>query len=119
MYKTFSESLMHWTWPTEAKVKTKDMADIFSAERTKSSRKAKHLKCSASDCWNMMAPLKAFVHEVLLNLYCCKAECNVFLQFVEIVDLVTATPRTHVEPAILFAKIQVFWKSSLRYLVSK
>ena len=99
---------MHWTWPDNAKVTATYMASIFGTERTKSNRKAKHIKCSASDCLNLMAPLNAFVHEVLLNLVACKAECNVFLQLLKVIELVKATSKKHVEPAILLAEIEDF-----------
>ena len=108
VYKTFGDYLMHWTWPDNAKVTATYMASIFSTERTKSNRKAKHIKCSASDCLNLMAPLNAFVHEVLLNLDACKAECNVFLQLLKVIELVKATSKKHVEPAILLAEIEDF-----------
>ena len=74
----------------------------------KSSRKAKHIKCSASDCWNLLIPLTSFVQQVLMHFGTCDAECNVFLQLLEIIDLVTATSRYRVEPPTLLAKIQAF-----------
>lgn len=104
---TFSEYLMNWTWPNKLKVKATDMAITVGTERTKSNRKAKHIKCSASDCWNLIVPLTAFVHEVLLRLDTCKAERNAFLQLLKIIDLVTVTSRSHVEPAILFATVEI------------
>ena len=108
VYKTFSDFLMSWTWPSKNKVEASYMASIFGAERTKSNRKAKHIKCSASDCWNLLIPLKAFVHDVLLKLDACNAECNVFLQLLMIIDLVVATSSRHIEPAILLATVESF-----------
>ena len=49
VYKTFSDFLMSWTWPSKNKVEASYMASIFGAERMKSNRKAQHIKCSASD----------------------------------------------------------------------
>lgn len=108
IYKTFSEYVLSWAWPSKNKVKATDLAQIFGPDRMKSSRKARHIKCSASDCWNLIVPLTCFVQQVLMHFGTCEAECKVFLVLLEVMDLVTATSRCRVEPGILLAKIQMF-----------
>lgn len=108
VYRTFADYLAHWSWPKKHGVKADDLACIFSPERTKSNRKAKHIKCSASECWSLIAPLTAFLNEVLLNFDSCKAECEVFLAFLKVIELVTATSRRKVEPATLLVAVEEF-----------
>jgi hypothetical protein len=108
VYKAFSGYLDQWSWPGKNNAKASELAKIFSTERTKSNRKAKHIKCSASECWNLLAPLTAFLHEVLLTFDSCKAECEVFLALLKIIELVSATSRRKVEPATLLVAAEDF-----------
>ncbi len=74
----------------------------------KSSRTAKHIKCSAGDCWNLIIPLTVFVQQVLMHFGSCAAECDVFLALLDDIDLITLTSRRKVETPHLLVKIEVF-----------
>ena len=108
IYATFSNFLLSWVWPGKLKVKATDLASIFGTERMNSSRKSKHIKCSAGDCWSLVIPLTVFVQQVLLQFGTCDSECKVFLSMLDVIDLITSTHKCKVEPADLLAKVQKF-----------
>lgn len=108
IYNTFLEFLQSWCWPAKFKKTAEELGEIFGPERTKSSRKAKHIKCSASECWCLLMPLYVFVKQVLLRFDDHNAECNVFLAMIDMIDLIVSTPKRRIEPANLLAAVHKF-----------
>ena len=84
------------------------MASIFCVERMNSSRKAKHIKCSAGDSWSLLVPLTVFIRVVLQPLGTVGTECEAFLAMLEVIDLVTSTSRRKVAPHALLVAIEKF-----------
>jgi len=108
VYDTFRQFLQSWTWPAKLKKNAEGLGEIFGPERMTSSRKAKHIKCSASECWCLLMPLYAFVTQVLLAIGTNNAECNVFLAMLDVIDIIVSTPKHRVEPAQLLAAVHKF-----------
>lgn len=108
IYASFNTFLSSWTWPAKFKTTASDLASIFGPERMRSSRKVKHIKCSAGDSWSLLIPLTVFIKRVLQPLGTCDAECNVFLAMLAVIDLVTSSPRSRVEPETLLVAVEKF-----------
>ena len=87
------------------------MASIFFVERLSSSRKAKHIKCAAGDSWSLLVPLTVFIRVVLQPLGTVGTECEAFLAMLEVIDLVTSTPRRKVAPRALLVTIEKFLRT--------
>ena len=108
IYKTFHDFLQSWVWPAKLNKSATYMAEIFARERMTSSRKAKHIKCQASDGWSLLQPLYVFTTQVLLTLGTCDAECNVLLAMVEMIDIIASTPKHRTEPSTVLAAVHKF-----------
>jgi hypothetical protein len=105
IYETFGQYLTSWTWPL--RLHGSQLAEIFAEGRKDKHRKAKHIKCQASDILSLLSVLALFTRNVLLRTRLragakkCEDACHAFLALAELVDLITITARVNVDPAAL------------------
>jgi hypothetical protein len=76
-----------WCWPARAGNGSKHYSDIFNPKRATSSKKAKHLKCSASDCLSIYAVMAFYIQVVVIPSGLCRAACLAFLGCADLLDM--------------------------------
>jgi len=107
IYTTFGTYLGKWCWP--GRLNTNKITAIFEEEKVAKHRKARGIKCPASDLLSIVVVASIFVQHVLMKLPdACLAECKVFLDFMDIVDLILATSRIPIPPERLLAAVEKF-----------
>ncbi len=90
IWDTFYNYVGLWVLPH--RVANASLRDVFEPKRQKSSRKARHIKCTASEGLSLLPIVAFFVHSVLLKAGRCMAECKAFLALADVVDLLSAVP---------------------------
>ena len=107
VYTVLSEYLAKWT--LQSRISGADLPDIFSEGRRDKHRKAKHIKCQASDMLSMMPIVTLFATNVVLHLGINIAdECNAWLALADLVDIVIASARITITPDKLRAAAEIF-----------
>ena len=99
IYDRVERHVKSYRWPS--RVHSAALSSVFSLKGKKSSRKAKHVKCQASDGLSLVPVLAIFFGCVALSWDLCDAECYVFLAFADVVDYISAVPRGGVDPDML------------------
>ena len=113
VYSTFSDFVSNWTWPSRLGSNLNiRLAEIFIAARADKHRKAKHIKCQASDLLSLNGVLAHFTKTFLTaaargNDACVKA-CSAFLALMDVCELVALTARYEVQPARLLGRVHRF-----------
>ena len=103
VYVSFSDFLSNWKFP--GRLNADHLSDIFSDERRDKHRKAKHIKCQASDMLSLIGVLALFLLTVLLPLEVADAACHALLSCISLAQLVVATSRIAVSPARLLGVV--------------
>ena len=98
--------LRNYKWP--GRVHYASLADRFSAKCRRSSRKAKHLKCQASDGLSMLPVLAFFFGAVALQWGVCDGACLAVVALADIVDFIVAVPRGNVTPEQIRCAVHKF-----------
>jgi hypothetical protein len=110
VYSAFSDFISRWTWP--ARTGGAHLAEIFDETRADKHRKAKHIKCQASDLLSLMGVLTHFTKTVLTSVAQgnedCVNACLAFLALVDVCELIASTVRYDVQPAKLLGKVHRF-----------
>ena len=107
VYAVFSEYVSKWTWPL--RTPGSHLHEIFSESRRDKHRKAKHIKAQASDLLSLCDVSYLFTLKVLMKLeFDCANECKAFLALIDVVQLIVASGRVHVEPADLLSAVEKF-----------
>ena len=113
IYEVFRKYCSRWKWPARRNNSAK-LAETFSADRVPKHRKAKHIKCQASDLLSLMGVLDHFTRSVLMRPgidRACTHACQAFVALVTVCQLIVDTARYEIDPAI-------FWGSVHRFLHS-
>ena len=105
IYSVFSNYVANWSWP--GRLGQVNLSEIFSEQRKDNHRKASHIKCQASDMLSLLPVMAIFTMHVLMTIG-CKAECNVWLALVDVVDLIVASSRITVPPSKLLVAVEKF-----------
>lgn len=119
VWSTACEYVALWTWPS--RVANSSLADIFSAKRATASRKARHLKCTASEGLSVYPVLAFLLQKVFVPAGISLLACRAFLALADALDLLVAVPLGVVSPttlrnsigAFLDAFVRAGWKTSL------
>ena len=109
VYAVFGEYCARWQWPS--RINSHKLPEIFSADRASSHRKAKHIKCQASDLLSLMGVLDQFTRSVLMRpgiTIECKRACQAFLALVTVCQLIADTVRYEIDPAQLLGSVHRF-----------
>ena len=113
VYNVFSEYISKWTWP--GRINDSHLHAIFTENRRDKHRKAKHIKCQASDGLSLVCVSALFVVMVLSKLESmgviregCSKECTAFLALVDVIELIVASSRVAVQPQKLLTAIERF-----------
>jgi hypothetical protein len=107
VYAILSEYIARWRWPS--RIGDDYLADIFSKERRDKHRKAKHIKCQASDMMSLMVVVTLFATSVLMKLGInITDECNAWIALADLVDIVIASARIKIEPSKLHTAVETF-----------
>lgn len=110
VYSTFSDFISRWTWP--ARLGANHLAEIFTEARAEKHRKAKHIKCQASDLLSLIGVLAHFTKTVLTSAANgdanCINACSAFLALVDVCELVALTASDEVMPAKLLGTVHRF-----------
>jgi hypothetical protein len=110
VYQNFSDYISNWSWPNRL-MSGAHLAGIFDDSRKEKHRKAKHIKCQASDGLSLVVVTAAFVQKVLMKLtLACTIECKAFLALVHVIELIVAAARATVAPEKLLAAVEHFLK---------
>ena len=107
VYESFSEYIANWKWP--ARVGYAHLSGIFEASRKDKHRKAKHIKCQASDMMSLAPVAALFAQNVLMKLNIdCKAACDAWIALVDVVDIIAISAKVTVPPTRLLTAIEHF-----------
>ena len=107
IYDLWSDYLAEWVWPM--RITSAHLHEIFSADRKKSHRDAKHIKCQASDGLSISGVAALWCLNFLLKLDGrCKPQVDAFVALVDVIDLIMATYRMDVPAAQLLAVVENF-----------
>ena len=107
IYESFSKYVSHWKWPRM--LHADHLSEIFAQDRRDKHRKAKHIKCQASDMLSMMPIVTLFATNVMMNLGInISDECNAWLALADLVDIVIASARITITPDKLRAAAEKF-----------
>ena len=79
-----------WTLPARVSGTKLPVADTFATSRWKSSAKAKHFKCSASEALSMYALVRAYIVMTFLRAGICVAQCQAYVACCDVLDLLTS-----------------------------
>jgi hypothetical protein len=109
VYESFSTYLATWRYP--ARLHATHVADIFSDDRRQSHRQSQHINCQASDLLTIMGPMVLFTKNVLQATGVAPLACLALLCLVDLTDLIVATARITVTPAMLQAEVHRFLAS--------
>ena len=90
IWSKLSNYLALWTWPVRAGNGADHYSAIFDKKRATSSRKAKHLKCSASDCLSIYPVLAFYIEMIVKAAGVCVTECLAFLACADLLDMLQA-----------------------------
>ena len=105
VYQVCSDYIAKWTWP--ARIHGNHLHENFEHCRRDKHRKAHHIKAQASDMLSLVHVLALFTRTVLMTLGVgCLNECNSFLALVEVIELITATPRINVTPDVMLSSVE-------------
>ena len=91
IYSVFSNYVANWRWPMRTG-RPSNLSEIFSEQRKDNHRRASHIKCQASEMLSLLPVMTIFTMHVLMTIG-CKAQCNVWLALVDVVDLIVASSR--------------------------
>jgi hypothetical protein len=108
VYDRLHEYIKLYTWPKRVSGNADDLAGIFGAKRKKAHRKAKHLKCNASECITLYPVIALFISTVVLGAGLCVVECQTFLALCNLMDLLCGVARSIVGPNDLKAAVRIF-----------
>ena len=106
IYTEFSAFLQVWEWP--GRLHCSHLHEIFSDKRSIKHRKAKHIKCQASDMLSLMGALAMFAYQTLLPKNLCNAACDAFLALADVVDFIVVSARSHLDPTKLDDAVEKF-----------
>ena len=106
VYEIARGYVQKWTWPK--RLHGTNLWQIFSANRQTKHRKAKYLKCQASECLSLCAVLALFVQKILLPSNNCTAHCLAFIALCDLVDFLSAIPRGDVTSALVRDAVHKF-----------
>jgi hypothetical protein len=106
VYELFRGFAKRWIWPR--KHYSAHLPDIFAADRTESQRKAKHIKCQASDMMSLLPVLAYFVHSVLMPTGLCAEACQTFLAMCDMCDFITSVNRGRITPSMIRKSVERF-----------
>ena len=106
VYQLLHDFLLLWAWP--GRLYTHKLHDIFLPGNKDKHRKAKHIKCQASDMPSLFPVLAMFVQTVLLKFNLCNEACLAFLALADIVDFLWASAKGTLDPAQLDAAVEKF-----------
>ena len=110
VYSTFSEFISRWTWPARVNGAA-HLPEIFTDARAEKHRKAKHIKCQASDLLSLIGVLAHFTKTVLTAAANDDADinaCSAFLALIDVCELIALTHSVEVQPAKLLGKVHRF-----------
>lgn len=106
VYDSFSMFLARWKFP--ARLQAAHVAEIFSDDRRDRHRAAKHIKCQASDLLTVLGVLCLYVQTVLQPLHIDDHACRAILSCIELAQMVVASSRVEVSPAVLLGVVHRF-----------
>ena len=110
VYQVFSDYCSRWKWP--AWKQCAKLAEIFAGDRASKHRKAKHIKCQASDMLSLMGVLAVFTRSVLMRSGAVDRDSTnayeAFLALVIVCELIADTARYAVDPAQLLGSVHRF-----------
>ena len=102
-----------WTLPSRIGTSTTNLADAFSSGRWKSSSKAKHFKCTASDAISMYGIIACYVQSVWLRAGICVLECEAYMAAANVLDLFVALPHGSVTSDDIRLAVDAFLRACL------
>ena len=111
VYTMISDYIALWTWPCRIHQSSSHFSSIFSEDRKDKHRKAKRIKCQASDGLSMTAVIALFTMNVLMKLTSCPMqECIAFLALVDLIEIIQAMGKKAVQPQQLLDCCESFLK---------
>ena len=114
-WSQFQQYVAMWTWPASFKTSTRHLASTFESKRARSSIKAKHVKCSASDGLSLFPVMSALLQFVFIPAGVCAEECKAFVLLAGILELLGAVPQGGiVTPDMLRDSIDEFLRQCQR-----
>ena len=105
-WQAMAEYTLLWCWPR--RVQHSGLKEIFSTKRATASRKAMHLKCTASEGLSIYGVIAYMVHAIYLKAGRAKLACTAFVALANVIDLLVAVPLRVVSPQQLKDNIQAF-----------
>jgi hypothetical protein len=119
IWDTMFSYIEAWVFPH--RLHSTSLKDMFSKTRAKSSRKAKFLKCTASEGLSVYPILAFFIQTVVLRAGRCMHACHAFMAMSDMIDLLVATPLGVVTPdslreavkTMLAACVAAGWRDAL------
>jgi len=106
VWSMIGEYLALWTWPGGVKGST--LGNAFSPNRAEASRKAKHLKCTASEGLSMYSLIAFFMSTVVAPTGLCPLALAAYFALADVIDLVIAIPRKLATADMLRTSIERF-----------
>ena len=86
IWSALRDYILTWTWPESANFKNA-RKDIFDEDHVKSYKKAKHIKCSASEALSLLPVLSFYVCNVLRRIPgICVEACDALGSLADLVD---------------------------------
>lgn len=106
VYETLNDYVATWAWP--CRVDKPSLCDVFVKKRATASRKAKHLKCTASEGLSVYPVMAHFFRVVVMRAGRCIQECTAFLKLAAVIDVLVAIPFGIVSAELLREHVQAF-----------
>ena len=111
VYTEFSDFVSKWTWPARV-MGTAHIPEIFTDTRADKHRKARHIKCQASDLLSIIVILAHFTKTLLTTAADgdrdCMNACTAFLALIDVCELIALSHSVEINPAALLGKIHRF-----------
>ena len=112
--KSIHDYILLWSLPRRVgSNKADQLADAFTPGRWKSSSRAKHFKCQASDAMSMYSIIGCFICAVYMAAGVCVNECQAYMRLCDVLDLLVASTHGCVTPKQLHDAVDEFLQACL------
>ena len=100
-----------WKWP--GRIAGSTLTDVFCSRRAASSRKAHHMKCTASEALSIYQVMSIFVQCIAMKANKAPLACIAYVAMADMLDLLASVPLGVVTPDMLRQHVKKFLDSCL------
>ena len=112
--QNIQDYMTEWSLPKRVSGMLTQLVDSFSPNRWKSSSRARHFKCSASEAMSMYGIIGCFIAAVYMRAGICVDQCIAYLRLCDVLDLLVASAHGTVSPDQMHNAVDAFLRACLR-----